>query len=165
MSLRTTVHASIEGTLKRSTARAEASYSLPGSEPIVFGNGTGSGKADIAWDDQRTLASNTSENIDLAGALADAFGQTIAAAKVKAIEVENPAGNTTNITVGAAGSNTFQGPFGGAAHSIVLKPGARMVVADPVGWDVTAGTGDILKIANAAGASNTYRIKIIAASA
>jgi hypothetical protein len=165
MSLHAIAHASIEGTLKRATARGEASYSFPGSEPIVFGNGTGLGKADIAWDDARTLGTAASENIDLAGVLADAFGQTIVAAKVKAIEIENPATNTTNITIGAAGSNPFQAFFGGAAHSVVLQPGDRFLIASPAGWAVVAGTGDILKVTNAAGAANIYRIKIVAASA
>jgi hypothetical protein len=165
MSLRTIVNASIEADAFKAAGRGVANYVMPASDPIVFGSGTGTGKADLAYDADRTLASNTSESIDLAGVLADAFGTTITAAKLKAVEIENPATNTTNITIGGAASNTFLGWFGDATDVIVLKPGDRFVIASPVGWAVTAGTADLLKVANAAGASNTYRIKLIGATA
>ena len=165
MPLNVVVNASIEGEYRKTLDGGDVRYPIRHSEPIVLRNGTGIGKADIFFDDERTLASNTSENLDFAGALADAFGATIAAAKVKGIEIESDDANTTNLTVGAAASNAFVGPFADATDALVLRPGDRMVFACPAGWTVTAGTGDLLKVANAAGAVATYRVKVVASSA
>ncbi len=157
--------ASIEGSARLARDGRDTVDPIPHSDDYVFGSGTGNGRVDIEFVDDRTLATNTSENLDLSGSLIDAFGQTIAAANIKAIEISAAAANTTNLTVGAAASNTFQGPFADATDALVLKPGARVVIFDPAGWTVTAGTGDILKVANAAGASASYRIKLLGASA
>jgi hypothetical protein len=159
------VKASIEGSARLSRDGRDTIDPIPHSDDYVFGSGTGPGRVDIEYVDDRTLATNTSENLDLSGVLIDAFGQVIAAANIKAIEISAAAGNTTNLTVGAAASNTFVGPFNDATDALVLKPGARAVIFDPAGWTVTAGTGDILKVTNAAGASATYRIKLLGASA
>jgi hypothetical protein len=164
-SLNTTVRASIQATNKKSLDGRDAIDNIPASADILLGSGTGYGKADIAFYDIRTLAASTSENLDLAGVLTDAFGQTITAAKVKAIEVENPEASLSNITVGAAASNTFVGPFADATDAIVLKPGDRAVLVSRTGWTVTPSTGDILKVANGVGGTVNYAIKIIAASA
>lgn len=160
-----TVRASIDGSARLSRDGRETLDPVPRSEDIVFGSGTGTGKADIAFVDDRSLASGANEALDLAGVLTDAFGQSVAIAKLKAIEISANAANTTNLTVGAAVSNTFVGFFADATDAIVLKPGARIVIADPVGWTVTAGTGDLLKVANAAGAAASFRVKLLGASA
>jgi hypothetical protein len=164
-SLNTTVRASIQAINKRTLDGRDVVDNIPMSQDIQLGSGTGYGKADIAFFDTRTLAASTSENLDLAGVLTDAFGQTIAAAKVKAIEIENPEASLSTLTVGAAASNTFLGPFTSATHSVDLKPGDKAVFVSRTGWTVAAGTGDILKVANGAGGSVNYNIKLIAASA
>lgn len=165
MSLTTTIRASIAGDYERTVGGRQIVDNIPPTPDLLLASGTGTGAADIAFSDHRTLASNTSENLDLSGSLTDAFGQTIAAVHVKAIEVHADPTNTTSLTVGGAASNTFKGPFGDVTDTIVLAPGDRFVAASSVGWPVVASTGDILKVANAAGASALYRIKIIAASA
>lgn len=164
MPLHASVYASIEGQYSKATAKSEADYRLPSSDPIVYANGTGSGKADIAWDDERTLATGATENLDFAGAIADAFGTNIAAAKIKALQIESDAANTTALTIGNV-TNGAQLFFGASAHTLVLQPGERFVIAGPVGWTITAATGDLVKVANASGASAKYRVKVIAASA
>jgi len=164
-SLSTIVRASISAVNKKSLDGRDIVDKMPDSADVMLATGTGYGKADIAFMDTRTLASNTSENLDLAGSLTDAFGTTITFVKVKAIEIENPEASTTNLTVGAAGSNTFVGPFADATDAIVLKPGDKFVAISRTGWNVTATTGDILKIANASGAAASYNIKLIGASA
>jgi hypothetical protein len=164
-SLNTVVRATILAVDKKSLDGRDATDNIPASPDISLGSGTGYGKADIAFMDQRTLTASSSENLDLAGVLADAFGQVITAAKVKAIEIENPEASQSNLTVGAAGSNTFVGPFADATDGIVLKPGDKFVAVSRTGWSVTAGTGDILKVANGAGGSVNYLVKLIAASA
>ncbi|WLB43020.1 hypothetical protein QIH93_20960 [Bradyrhizobium ottawaense] len=164
-SLNTIVRASITAVNKKTLDGRDVVDRMPDAADVQLGSGTGYGKADIAFMDTRTLAASTSENLDLAGALLDAFGATINAAKVKAIMIENPETSTSTLTLGAAATNTFNGPFSGAAHSIDLKPGDRALFVSRTGWTVTPATGDLLKVANGAGGSVNYNIEIIAASA
>lgn len=163
-SLTTTVRASVAAVNKKSLDGRDVVDNIPMSADILLGSGTGYGKADIAFSDQRTLATNTSETLDLTGTLTDAFGTTIAAVKVKAIEIESVEANTTNLTIGG-GSNPFLFGFADTSDLFILKPGDKAVFVSRTGWPVTASTGDLLKVLNAAGASATYNIKIIAASA
>jgi len=164
-SLNTIVRASIAAVNKKTLDGRDVVDRMPDATDIQLSSGTGYGKADIAFMDTRTLAASTSENLDLAGVLVDAFGATINAAKVKAIMIENPEASLSTLTVGAAASNTFNGPFSGATHSVDIKPGDRVLFVSRTGWPVTAGTGDILKVANGAGGSVNYNVEIIAASA
>jgi len=130
-------------------------------------SGTGANQADVLYSAARTLSTAATEDLDLAGALATLFGATITAAKVKAVIIESVAANTTNLTIGNATSNQFQGFFGAVTHTIVLKPGEAFAFLSPAaaGLAVTAGTGDLLKVANAAGASATYNIIVVATTA
>lgn len=119
-------------------------------------------KADILWKDTRTLAASATEDLDLTGALTDAFGATVAAAEIVAIYIEAAPANTNNVVIGAAASNAFVGPFGAATHTLALAPGMFIPFVNQNGWAVTAGTGDLLKIANSgAGTSVTYSIIVI----
>jgi hypothetical protein len=136
-----------------------------GLSALAVANGTGNGQADLAFVDERTLASNTSEEIDLAGVLSSVFGATLTFAEVMTVLVESVSANTTNLTIGNATSNGFVGWFGAAAHTETVKPGGAILHHDPAGWPVTASTGDLLKISNASGASATYRIAILGRSA
>ena len=130
----------------------------------TIADGTGNSQANIGFTDSRTLATNTSEDIDLAGALSDAFGATIAAAEIVAILIESDSANTTNLTIGAATAEA-QLFFGAAGDTAVIKPGGFLMAYAPAGWAITATTADALKIANAAGASATYRIGFLARNA
>jgi hypothetical protein len=116
---------------------------------IAFGTGNTPGATlniNNKFTDQRTLAA-TSENLDLAGALSNRFGQTISFSRIKAIVIQNR--ETTadrNLLVGGAASNAFATPFGNASDIVVIPPGGVLVLASNEGWTVTASTGDILKI-------------------
>src|SRR6187455_587910 len=100
-SLNVQVNSSIDGEFKKTDSLGSpAQLTLRKTPPLLLRNGTGSGKADIAWQSQRNLASAASESLDLVGALATAFGDTISAAKVKAIEIEALETNTTSLTIG-----------------------------------------------------------------
>jgi hypothetical protein len=132
-------------------------------------NGTGAGQADKLFHDRRTLAASATEDIDLAGVLADAFGSTITFARVKGLVIAAASGNTNNVIVGAAAANPWTALLG-ATGTVTLRPDAVFAVlageADATGYAVTAGTGDLLKVANSgAGSSVTYDIVIIGASA
>ncbi len=135
--------------------------------PIDFTSGVSSGQADQIFSDTRTIALSSSENLDLAGSLVDALGNTLTFVTIKAILVRAAKGNTNDVLVGGAASNTFLGMFNDATDIIKVKPGGVFLwVAPQVGAPVTASTGDILKVANSgAGSSVTYDITIIGTSA
>ena len=130
-------------------------------------DGTAASKADLMFSDQRSIAASGSENLDLAGSLQDAFGQTITFVKVKGIYLRAAAANGGNIVLGGAASNAFTGPFGAANDLIKVPAGGYIELCAPVaGWPVTAGTGDILQVANDDGAAaGIYDIVIVGTSA
>lgn len=138
-----------------------------GAKTVEFVNGTTAGKADRVFSDERTLAASASENLDLAGALTDAFGATITFAKIVAIHIEADAANAADIVVGGAASNAFVGPFGASTHTLAVKPGGRLTLVAPQGgWTVTAGTADLLKILNGSGAASAiYKVVLLGTSA
>lgn len=132
-----------------------------------FTNGTLANQADLLWSDERTLAASTSEDLDLAGVLTDAFGATITAVELVAIYVEAAAGNTNNVVIGDA---TQPVPlFGGTNPTLAIKPGgAFMLVAPNAAGQATIGAGstDDLKVANSgSGSSVTYKIVVLGRSA
>jgi hypothetical protein len=134
-------------------------------------DGTTANKADLLFCDERTVATASNDDIDLSGSLTDAFGVSIAAAEIVAILIINGpisgTANTTDLTIGA-GSNPFIGFLGATDPIGPIKPGGFFVLGagDAAGiGEVTADTGDILRIANSAGASATYQIAIVARSA
>jgi len=163
-SLTSTIRASISAVNRKTRAGHDTVETIPNSPDVALAYGNGYARADIAFSDIRALGPSTNESLDLAGVLTDAFGQTITAAKVKAIEIENPEASLSTITVGGAASNTFNGPFSGPTFTIDLKPGDKAVFVSRTGWIVTATTGDLLKVANGAGGGVSYIIKIIASS-
>lgn len=164
MTLSTRINAAIAFTQTGAPDLGQSKAELALSIAKTLTNGTGNSAADLAFSDSRTLASNTSEDLDLAGSLVDAFGATITATEIVAVLIESDSANTTNLTVGAATAE-WQGFFGAAGDTSVVKPGGFLFAFAPAGWAVSAGTADDLKIANASGASATYRIAIIGRSA
>jgi hypothetical protein len=64
-------------------------------------SGVAANQADIFWGDERTLAASATEDLDLAGVLANVFGATITAVEVVAILVIADAANVNNVVVGA----------------------------------------------------------------
>lgn len=137
------------------------------SRQIPFTQGAGLNQADRIWHDTRTLTAAATENLDLAGILADPWGVAITFARVKGILVVAAAGNTNNVVVGNSGANAFLGPFGAAAHTVSVRPGGVWLhlAPDATAYAVTAGTGDILTVTNsAAGTPVTYDVVVIGAS-
>jgi len=138
----------------------------------LFGSGTTAGNIDLAYVGERTVTTGANDDIDLAGVLADAMGVTIVAVEIVGILVinkqKNGIANTTNLTVGA-GSNPLVGYLGGTLPTVgPIRPGGVFLMMNPDASGiapVTAGTGDVLRISNSAGASNVYQIAVIARSA
>ncbi|MGW4850149.1 hypothetical protein ACWEPZ_02810 [Streptomyces sp. NPDC004288] len=139
------------------------------SRSVSLGSGTAAGQADRVWSDRRQLNASATEDLDLAGVLLDAFGAAITFARIKGIVIAAAAGNTNNVVVGAAAANPWATLLS-ATGTVTLRPGAFLAVgtgaADATGYTVTAGTADLLKVANSgAGSTVTYDIHIIGASA
>jgi len=114
---------------------------------IIAGTDT-LGKADILWADTRTLAASATENLDLAGVLAGLLGSTVTAAEITAVYVEADAGNTNDVVLFGAASNPFNGPLSGTTPKLTIGPSDFALVTNRKGWTVTAGTGDIILVAN-----------------
>lgn len=138
----------------------------------AFTDGTTAGKADIAYVAERSVNTASNDDIDLAGVLTDALGSTITAAELVMLIIWNKqkdgTANTTDLTIGN-GSNPVVGFLGGTTPTIgPIKPGGFLILgaADAAGIGaVTAGTGDILRVANGSGATNKYQIAVLARSA
>lgn len=143
-------------------------YSPEHEALLQFATGTGANQADLFWADTRTLAASGTENLDLAGVLTDAFGATITSAELVAVLITAAPGNTNNVVVGGAASNTLL-MLGDATDKVPVKPGGVFLLAAPNAaglCTVTAGTGDILLVANSSsGTPVTYTVSLIARSA
>lgn len=130
---------------------------------LTFEDGTGNQKINNVWHDERTLAASGSESIDLAGTLTNRFGQAVTFTRVRGIIVRADPANTNDVVIGGAPSNGFVGPFGAAAHTVQVRPGDIFAITNQnLGWLVTAGTGDLLRILNSgAGTSVKYKILLM----
>lgn len=127
----------------------------------TLSNGTGSAQASAQWSDTRTITASSSENLDLAGSLTNAFGQTLTFTKVKLIFIRAASANSNNVQFSRGSSNGVP-LFLAASDGVSLQPGAWFAWFDPTGITVTAGTGDIFTVANSgAGSSVSYDIVIV----
>jgi hypothetical protein len=147
---------------------AEVSSPVQFRKSLTWQDGTTVNKADRLWQDSRTLAASTSEDLDLAGGLTDAFGAAITFARIKGLFIAAAITNTNNVVVGGASSNAFINWVGNANDVVNVRPGGilALIAPDVTAYAVTATTGDLLHIANSgAGSSVTYEIIIIGASA
>jgi hypothetical protein len=119
------------------------------------GKSTAAAVSTIAYIDTRTLAASATENLDLSGGVATFT-------KVHAIYVKPAAANGAKVAFGGAAANTFVGPFADATDIIQVGADQEFLITSVNGWTVTAGTGDILKVANLDGAhAATYDILIL----
>lgn len=168
MALTTKLTGAINATLTGTGDLGTPLVPLPLSFARDWTSGTASGQADLVWGDTNTLTASSTTDIDLAGALTGPLGGTLTFVRVKAILLVADAGNTNNVVLGNAAANAFVGPFGAATHTVAVQPGgmAMLVAPGATAWTVTAGTGDLLRVANSgAGTSVTYSILIVGASA
>ncbi|MCP4493413.1 MAG: hypothetical protein GY820_39815 [Gammaproteobacteria bacterium] len=131
-------------------------------------NGTALNQGDLLWHDQRTLTTSTSEDLDLAGSLTNSFGTVVTFARIKLMAITAAAANGALIQVGGAASNQFINWVANSSDIINVHNNGGFVLwaPDAVGYEVTAGTGDLLKINNT-DATNpaTYDIYLMGASA
>lgn len=143
------------------------------SHALNFTDGTTAGKFDLVYFDERSVATGANDDIDLSGVLSTALGTSFLGAEGVMFAIINkpidPAAtqNTTALTVGN-GSNPFEGWISTAGTVGPIGPGAFFVIgstdASGIGT-ITAGTGDILRVANAAGATAVYQFAVFARTA
>ena len=167
--------AEIEARIKLTAKRAidmstpEARLDLAALLAATFG--TGAGKANQAWWDRRPLVGGANEELDLAGALTNAFGQTVTFASIIALLIVNRSGEgllgqavtDATIRIGGAASE-WQGFFAAAGDKLDLVVGGGILVMNPTaaGWAVTATSADELKIENLDGAdAAVYDIVVV----
>jgi len=137
---------------------------------LDLADGTAADQADLLYHDEQSVAGAGNADLDLTGVLKDCFGDNFDAAKIKFLAIYNTSTAQT-LTVGAEGSNPWVGPFGAGTHTVSIKPATTsnyswiVLVADPNGYTVTAGTADMLRISNEAGSAAIFGIIIVATSA
>lgn len=166
MALSATIKAGIQASQTNVLDLGTATFPLSVLESLSLTDGTDAGEADRIFSDERTLAASATEDLDLSGSLTNAFG-TVTFARIKAVFVIANSGNTNNVNVSRPASNGVP-LFLAAGDGLGVRPGGVFMWActDATGVAVTAGTGDLLTIANSSsGSAVTYRIIIIGASA
>lgn len=158
------VSASVNLTYQGAIDLGELTQVINYANSNAFSDGTGANQAQKVFSDTRTISASSSESLDLAGVLTDAFGATLTFAEIKALIIKAAVGNTNDVIVGGAASNAWVGHVGDATDTITVKPGGTLCLIAPnaAGYAVVASTGDILKVANSGGTTGvTYDIIII----
>lgn len=167
MALTTKIDAKIVATLTDALDLSTATDPLDYAKALRWSSGTGANQANKLWHDTRTLTASSSENIDLAGVLTDAFGDTFTLARIKALLIAAASGNTNNVNVSRDATNGVP-IFLAAGDGMPILPGGFMLWVSPnaASVAVTASTGDIITVANSTGGTSvTYDIIVIGASA
>lgn len=120
---------------------------------LSFSDGTGANQADILYMRNAELASGADLDLDLAGVLSDALGNTVACAEVCGMLVVNQSADGTAgdtiLTIGNAASNPWTGWCGGADTAVTIGRGGFLLFCNPdasgIGA-VTGGSADTLRI-------------------
>jgi hypothetical protein len=161
MTLEATVSVGVKGNNSGVVDLGVRSRQIALAANLAFTDGSGAGQASKSFTDSASQAQSVNTDLDLAGALTGDDGATVTFTAIKAIVISAGAANPGNLSVGPAPANGVSGIFSGTTPAIVLKPGARFVLAvgDAAGYAITAATADLLRIASAA-TSGTYTYDI-----
>lgn len=132
----------------------------------ALGDGGGADQASIVWHDQRTLAPGANDDLDLAGGLSNTiFGTAVVASftKIKAIFIVNTSTSAGDRLRVGGGTNPFTPPFvgSGTAQVEIGADSALLLSSKKDGWNVTPGTGDILRVHNPGSGPINYRIVVL----
>lgn len=160
------IRLTIDGYLQGSNDLGSPKMTLSGIDELLeLTPGTGSTlQADLMFSDTRTLAASANEDIDLVGSLTTAFGATISAAELVLILVKAAPGNTNNVRVTRPASNGVP-IFLAASDGRDVEPGEFFLFISRRGVGLTAGTVDLINIANSAGTTSVaYDILVFARS-
>lgn len=143
---------------------AQASVPLAVTKQVALANGVASGQADAVYTASYAIGTGATQSIDVKGSLVDALGTAFTPAKLKAVYIYSQPANTTNLTL--LGDVNSVPILNTAATTATLLPGGLFLVIQPplAGIAVTAATGDIIKIVNAAGATANVDVILVGTS-
>jgi hypothetical protein len=167
-SINLTISATLNKALGVDLDLQSATAPMAVSKAVSLASGTGASQVDRIWADTRTIAASGTDDLDLAGVLVDAFGALITFARIRLMHIAAAAGNTNNVIVGGAAATQFFTWAGAATHTVTVRPGGwfTLFAPDATAYTVTAGTLDLLRVANSgAGTGVTYDIILLGASA
>jgi hypothetical protein len=167
MPLNTVINLGVSALQTKAIDLATASTPLEYAKRITMTTGTGAGKADLIFSDQRTIAASGAEDLDLAAVLVDVFGTTLTYVKLKALVVFAAAANVNNVRITRPATNGVP-LFIAASDGLDVVPGGMFawVAPNAAAVTVTPATGDLINIGNGgSGTSVTYDVIIIGASA
>lgn len=118
---------------------------------VQYGNGTGLGQSNNRFYKTYTIAPSTDLDLDLAGGLTNELGGVLAPTKLKMYFFGAPEDNTASLVISRPAANGVPILSAAAAAFPSLTPGGLIAFADPsaTAIAITAGTGDLIKIANA----------------
>lgn len=163
--LNTAIRISLSAKQTKSADLEIASSKITEALAFAFSDGAGIDQANLVWKDVRTLAASANEDIDLSGSLTDIYGESVIFARIRAILVAAPRANVNNVNVTRPDSNGAP-IFLAAGDGLEVRPGGCFlwVSPDATGTAITAGTGDLINIANSAGSSAVdYTIIVLGA--
>lgn len=138
----------------------------------ILTNGTGAGQSDVTYFAERTIGASSNDDLDLTGSLVDNLGRTVTQARIKGLIVfagpTSGTANTNNVVLGAAAANQWATLLN-TTGTVQVRPGGLFMAwtgnTDSTGYLITAGTGDIFRVANGgAGTSVTYQIFVFGCS-
>lgn len=147
----TTIAVTVTGTYSATVGGFSTTLPLSYGKSFALANGTGADQAQTVFAVQNVnIAASGSTTYDISGGVTDYTGATINLTKVRAILVYAYPGNTNTVNVFGAGANAFVGCVGSTTDVVKVNPGSLLLLTarDSNGCTVTAGTGDLLKIAN-----------------
>lgn len=132
----------------------------PIAEILQFVEGTdGIGKLDVLFSDTRTLAGSANEDLDLAGALVDAFGATVTMAELVLLFVKARSGaNPINVSRPASNGVPI---FLAAGDGVPVQQGEYFLFVSQKGVAITPGTGDKINVANSGAGNVTYDVIVL----
>jgi hypothetical protein len=165
MSLSTNIQVQVSGQLASTVGLQAAQAALSYSKAIALASGVGASQADKIYTASYAIGTGATQSIDVSAALTDALGGTFVPVKLKAILIYSQAANTTNLTfLGNANSVPI---LNTKATTMTILPGGLFLLVQPplAGIAVTAATGDIIDIVNAAGATANVDVVLVGTSA
>jgi hypothetical protein len=163
--LSTQVLVELKATLSDTVGMAAETAVAQALASFTLASGTGANQGDMVYTTSATITTGATLSIDVKAALTDAFGAAYTPAKLKLIYIASKAANTTNLTIlGNAASVPI---LSAATTTATLTPGDVFLITRraAAGIAVTAATGDIIDIVNAAGASAVVDVILVGTSA
>lgn len=117
-------------------------------------DGAGDNQIQYMWSDTRSVTAGAPDDLDLRGGLTNAFGATLNFTNVVGFAIRNKGTTGQTLTVGA-GSNPFITWLAATGDGVKVGAGGVFVLHSPIDpFGTTAGTADILRIANASGTAS-----------